>query len=57
MTMKKMGTYKPELLVNNIHTDENVLTSLLDELNHCESFFFSVAFITESGLATLKSHY
>lgn len=55
--MKKMGTYKPELLVNNIHTDENVLTSLLDELNHCESFFFSVAFITESGLATLKSHY
>ncbi|MEH7136697.1 DEAD/DEAH box helicase family protein, partial [Priestia megaterium] len=30
--------------------------SLLEELDKCQSFIFSVAFITESGLATLKSH-
>jgi superfamily II DNA or RNA helicase/HKD family nuclease len=48
--------YTPKLLVNNTKTNENVLTSLLEELDNCESFIFSVAFITESGLATLKSH-
>ncbi|MBM7541183.1 DUF3427 domain-containing protein [Amphibacillus cookii] len=51
----KVDTYKPKLLVNNTRTDENVLSSLLEELNDCQSFFFSVAFITESGLATLKT--
>lgn len=50
------GSYRPKLLVNNSQKNENVLTSLLEELDHCESFLFSVAFITESGLATLKSH-
>ncbi|RSK43687.1 DUF3427 domain-containing protein [Bacillus canaveralius] len=51
------GSYKPELLVNNTKKNENVLTSLLEELENCQSFIFSVAFITESGLATLKSHF
>ena len=51
------GSYKPRLLVNNTKKNENVLTSLLEELDHCQSFIFSVAFITESGLATLKSHF
>lgn len=49
--------YKPTLLINNAKTNENVLNSLVEELDHCESFIFSVAFITESGLATLKSHF
>lgn len=53
----KYGSYKPKLLVNNSEKNENVLTSLLEELDHCQSFIFSVAFITESGLATLKSHF
>ncbi|OKL37507.1 DUF3427 domain-containing protein [Domibacillus mangrovi] len=52
----KSGSYKPELLVNNTKKNENVLMSLLAELENSESFIFSVAFITESGLATLKSH-
>ncbi len=53
----KTGNYRPKLLVNNPRNGENVLNTLLDELDSCESFIFSVAFITESGLATLKSHF
>ncbi|WP_204552867.1 DUF3427 domain-containing protein [Bacillus ectoiniformans] len=49
--------YKPQLLVNNAQKNEHVLTSLLEELESSQSFLFSVAFITESGLATLKSHF
>lgn len=50
------GNYKPKLLVNNAKKSENVLTTLIDELESCKSFIFSVAFITESGLAILKSY-
>ncbi|WP_328802275.1 DEAD/DEAH box helicase [Paenibacillus sp. LX16] len=50
-----LDQYKPKLLVNNKETNDYVLTPLLEELSHCHSFTFSVAFITESGLATLKS--
>ena len=49
------GSYKPELLVNSSKNNTTVLSSIQDELRHCEQFLFSVAFITESGLATLKS--
>ena len=48
--------FKPTLLINNSKTNENVLNSITEELDSCESFLFSVAFVTESGLATLKSH-
>ena len=51
------GNFKPQLLVNHAKENETVLTPLLDELENCNSFIFSVAFITESGLATLKSHF
>lgn len=50
------GNYPPKLLVNNSNNNEYVLTSIQEELEQCESFIFSVAFITESGLATLKSY-
>lgn len=53
---EKRDSYKPKLLVNNLQRNETVLSPLLEELDKCESFIFSVAFITESGLATLKSH-
>ncbi|WP_422659857.1 DUF3427 domain-containing protein [Paenibacillus sp. EC2-1] len=53
---ESLDKYKPKLLVNNSETSNYVLTPLLEELDHCRSFIFSVAFITESGLATLKSH-
>ena len=48
--------YKPELLINNETKNINVLNSLIHELRMCKSFIFSVAFITEDGLATLKTH-
>ena len=47
------GQFKPKLLSNRSH--ENVLTTLLQEMKTCETFTFSVAFITEGGLATLKT--
>lgn len=54
---KMLGVnYPPRLLVNNSKKNEYVLNSLQEELEQCESFIFSVAFITESGLATLKSY-
>ncbi|VDG96540.1 ATP-dependent RNA helicase rhlE [Lysinibacillus sphaericus] len=49
------GSFKPELLVNSNAQNKNVLTTLQEELESSEGFLFSVAFITESGLATLKS--
>lgn len=48
------GNYVPKLLINN--KNENVLSTIIDELQKCNSFFISVAFITESGLASLKSY-
>lgn len=45
--------FKPKLLTNQRH--ENVLSTLLQELKSCQTFIFSVAFITEGGLATLKT--
>lgn len=50
-----LSPFKPELLVNEKNKRKDVLTSLTDELKVCNSFLFSVAFITEAGLATLKS--
>ncbi len=48
--------FKPTLLINNTKTNETVLNSIIEELDNCQSFLFSVAFVTESGLATLKTH-
>lgn len=50
-----VSPFKPELLLNERAKRQDVLTSLIDELKVCQTFRFSVAFITESGLATLKS--
>ena len=44
----------PKLLVNN--NEENVLSTIINELHKCKTFTISVAFITEGGLASLKSH-
>ena len=49
-------TFRPQLLVNDRKRKTNVLGTLVDELKSSEGFMFSVAFITESGLASLKSH-
>ncbi len=45
--------YQPKLLVNSKLPRRKILSSLLWELQTCESFFISVAFVTTSGVATL----
>ncbi|MEC0304811.1 DEAD/DEAH box helicase family protein, partial [Terribacillus saccharophilus] len=55
-TYSNQKNFNPQLLVNNHQENTTVLQSLLEELEVCQGFIFSVAFITESGLATLKTH-
>ena len=45
--------YRPSILTNEPVINEKVLSTLLDELRTCESFFLSVAFITSSGIGKL----
>ncbi|MWW24056.1 DUF3427 domain-containing protein [Algibacter lectus] len=45
--------YQPELLVNRKIPRKKVLSTIIKELENCESFFISVAFVTTSGVATL----
>lgn len=45
--------YRPSILTNEPILNEKVLSTLLDELRTCESFFLSVAFITSGGVASL----
>ncbi|MCE4981570.1 DEAD/DEAH box helicase [Mammaliicoccus sciuri] len=53
-TISHKGNFMPKLLVNN--NEENVLSTIINELHKCKTFTISVAFITEGGLASLKSH-
>lgn len=47
--------FKPQLIVNNTTpaARKKVLTTIQEELNNCKEFWFSVAFITKSGVASL----
>ncbi|MEN9639059.1 MAG: hypothetical protein RLZZ262_927, partial [Bacteroidota bacterium] len=45
--------YQPELLVNQRSPPKKVLSSILHELEFCDQFFISVAFVTTSGVATI----
>ena len=46
--------FQPQLLLNDPKRKQKVLHSLSSELQKCDSFAISVAFITESGIAPLK---
>ncbi|MEI3326592.1 MAG: NUDIX domain-containing protein [Thomasclavelia sp.] len=52
----KLHTYNPQpkLLLNNYKQGIKVSHELITQLNACEAFYFSVAFINKSGLAVLK---
>lgn len=52
----KLHTYNPQpkLLLNNYKQGIKVSHELITQLNACETFYFSVAFINKSGLAVLK---
>jgi len=45
--------YQPELLVNEKNPPKKVLSSILQELENCNEFFISVAFVTTSGIAAI----
>src|SRR5574344_2116463 len=44
--------YKPDFIYNNGY-DKKVIDRLIENLNNCDEFFFSVAFITQSGIVKL----
>lgn len=45
--------YQPELLINQKNPPKKVLTTILHELENCNQFYISVAFVTTSGVATI----
>ncbi|WP_085558506.1 DUF3427 domain-containing protein [Carnobacterium iners] len=47
--------YDPKIIINDVETKQYMLNVLQDELNSCQEFFFSVAFLTQDGLAALKT--
>ena len=49
------GVYSPKILINDTETHRYVLNDIQEELSKTKSFAFSVAFITQSGLALIKS--
>lgn len=51
--LTSLERYHPKLLVNDHRRGMKVLTSIISELHHCEEFYFSVAFITNSGVTSL----
>jgi superfamily II DNA or RNA helicase len=45
--------FQPELLVNQKNPPKKILSTILSELENCDQFFISVAFVTTSGVATI----
>ena len=45
--------YQPELLVNQRVPPKKVLSTILNELENCDEFCISVAFVTTSGVASI----
>jgi HKD family nuclease len=45
--------YQPQLIVNQKNPAKKVLSTILQELENCNQFYISVAFVTTSGVATI----
>jgi len=45
--------YRPELITNDKKAGKKVLTTILRELESCNEFWFSIAFVTTGGVAAL----
>ena len=54
-TNKSKPELLPELLINDSTQKIKVLSTIIRELQDCEEFWFSVAFITTSGVASLMN--
>ncbi len=48
---QSLEEYQPKLLLNS--PESKVLSNIITELKKCDEFFFSVAFVTNSGVAVL----
>ncbi|MFC5630760.1 MULTISPECIES: DUF3427 domain-containing protein [Streptococcus] len=48
-------TYAPKILINNAEEKRFVLTDLQEELLKSKAFYFSVAFVTQSGISMIKA--
>lgn len=48
--------YDPKVIINKPEEKEYFLTTLQEEIDSCNDFCFSIAFITQGGLSALKSH-
>ena len=48
-----LSDYRPSILTNDPISNEKVLSTILEELRTCNSFFLSVAFITTGGVASI----
>lgn len=49
------GEYSPQILINDPESKRYVLKDIQEELSKCQAFYISVAFITQSGIALIKS--
>lgn len=47
--------FDPKIIINNDSRQQFMLNVLQEELETCQAFFFSVAFLTQDGLAALKT--
>lgn len=47
--------YDPQMIINDTEKKQYMLNVLQNELDTCKEFFFSVAFLTQGGLAALKT--
>lgn len=45
---------QPQIIYNDYNSGSNLLVELLQELQTCKQFYFTIAFITQSGLICLK---
>ena len=52
-SQKALSSYKTEFLTNNYNEGKKLISAIESELNNCDSFAFSVAFITMSGIEPL----
>lgn len=53
-TIDSNEAYRPRLLYNDVHRGNTVLADIEREIQECDCFWFSVAFITKSGLVVIK---
>ena len=50
-----MESLQPHLVLNNFSAGEKTLSTIISNLEKCESFWFSVAFLSKSGVAVLQN--